>query len=272
MHSWTALSREDHAKSHWRPRSGFTFAAQQQIVPVILAELAKMLPHYPLGFVKNESDTYQAVALVGLGGERNLYVDDGSKWLCSYVPAILRSYPFALQKDSAENAVLCIDRDFICDDAAFPRLFEDNGELEVKTSEVLQFVSQCEQNRQLTNTASDALATAGVIEPWPISVERGENEPPLKINGMHRVNEEALNKLDAEALGGLRTSGALALAYAQMYSTAQIEQLTKRAEYLAQVDQQSSPPEGLSDLFSNEDSGSLNFDAFNTASNDMEEK
>ena len=212
MNSWAAISRTEHAQSHWRPRKDFEFTAAQQIVPVIITELTKLLPHYVLGFVQTENDAYQAVALVGLGGERNLYISADSKWLCSYVPAALRAYPFALhkntnEKETNENAILCIDELFINDDEAFPRLFKDDGELEDKAAEVLDFVTQCEQNRQLTDTAAAALATAGIIEPWPISIGRGEGQEPLKINGMHRINEEALNKLDAEALSGLDFGG-----------------------------------------------------------------
>ena len=133
-------------------------------------------------------------------------------------------------------------------------------------------MTQCEQNRQLTDTAAAALATAGIIEPWPISIGRGEGQEPLKINGMHRINEEALNKLDAEALSGLRASGALVLAYAQLFSIAQMDQLTNRAEYLARAKEQASPSAGLSGLFSNEDSGSLNFDAFDSVNTDTDTK
>lgn len=277
MHSWVALSRTEHAQHHWQPRRDFEFAAAQQIVPVMLAELTKLLPHYALGFIKDENEAYQAVALVGLGGERNLYTTAESKWLCSYVPAALRAYPFALLKDADQNkdnaqTILCIDESFITRNEACPRLFKDDGELEDRVAEVLKFTTQCKQNRQLTKLASGALATAGVIEPWPVSIERGASEEPLKVNGVHRINELALNELDCDGLADLRSTGALALAYAQLFSTAQLEQLTQRAEYHQKTAKRSAPPASLSGLFSSEDSGSLNFDAFDSVTTDVHER
>lgn len=276
MQSWIAISRNEHANSHWRPRHGFEFAAEQQVIPVVIAELAKLIPHYPLGFVKTENDTYQAGALVGLGGKRNLYITQDSKWLCRYVPALLRAYPFALHKDAknedaSDTTILCIDEAYVSDDEALPRLFNKDGELAEGAAEKLNFLSQCEQNRQLTTTATAALAAAGIIEPWLISIGRGEGEEPLTIDGMHRINEEALNQLDAERLANLRASGALALAYAQLYSMAQMEQLTERAEYLAGANKKTQPEE-LDELFSNEDSGSINFDAFQPSTDDTGSK
>ena len=277
MHSWTAVSRTEHANCHWQPRQGFEFAAEKQVVPVMLAELTKLLPHYVLGFVKNENEAYQAVALIGLGGERNLYITASFKWLCSYVPAMLRAYPFALikdanQKDGNEQAILCIDELCITDDEACPRLFKDDGELEDKVAEVLNFTTKCEQNRQVTTAASADLTEAGVIESWPISLERDDGEEPLKVNGLHRINETALNALNADELANLRDSGALALAYAQLFSMGQLEQLTQRAEYHARAAKQAEPPAGLRGLFSTEDSGSLNFDAFESSNDDTENK
>lgn len=273
MPSWTAVSRTEHAKSYWRPRNGFEFAATEQVVPIILAELPQLLPHYILGFLETKNNIYQPIALVGLGGGRNLYITAEYKWLCSYVPSALRSYPFALHQDPSRedgNAILCIDESSISNDETFPRLFREDGELAEKAAGMLNFVTQCKQNQRLTTIASAALASAGVIEPWPVCISRGEGEEPFTINGMYRINETALNTLDGEVLASLRASGALALAYAQLFSIAQIGQLTKRAEYLLEGKAHAPLPPGLTNLFNNEDSGSLNFDALDLDKIDTE--
>ena len=70
----------------------------------------------------------------------------------------------------------------------------------------------------------------------------------------------------------MRLAGALPLADAQLLAMAQMSQLTMRAEYINNAKTQKSLASEFSDLFSSEDSGSLNFDAFDTASNDMEDK
>lgn len=272
MSSWVAVSRQEHATIHWRPRSGFEFAAAQQAVPIIMAELSKLLPHYVLGFVKTDNDSFQAVALVGLGGERNVYTTSDSKWMCSYVPATLRAYPFAQFNSPEGDSILCIDDAFLTTDTVHPRLFGNDGELEQRATEMRDLVAQCEQNRQLTVQACSALAEAQVIEHWPISISRGNGKEPLKIEGMYRINEKELNSIDADTLAFLRNSGALPLAYAQLFSIGQTSQLTQRAEYLAKQNEQASPASDLSNLFSSENTGSLNFDAFDTRNEDTEDK
>jgi len=66
MTQWIALSKTDHAASLYWPRDGYHFASDQQVVPVLVAELGKLLPHYALAFVK-EGERYQPVAITGLG-------------------------------------------------------------------------------------------------------------------------------------------------------------------------------------------------------------
>lgn len=265
MSSWIALSRTDHANKHWRPRKGYEFAATKQIVPVIIAELAKLLPHYVTGFAQGDDGSFQFVALVGVGGDRNLYITKDSQWLCSYVPASLRAYPFALLNDSEGNKVFCLDDDYLSDDDTFPRIFKDDSTLDKAAAETLDFISQCEQNRLLTVKACAALSEAGLIQSWPISIDRGEGQDPLKINGLHKVDEEKLGILDADALTVLRDLGGLPLAYAQLFSTAQVDQLTQRADYLAKEKDNVAPSSSLGSLLSNDDEGSLNFDALDPA-------
>lgn len=95
MAQWIALSKTQHAKHSYLPRQGYSFAVNQAVAPVLLAELPKLLPHYALGFIQQETG-YQAVVLLSLDGQNNLYLHSDGRWLGSYVPASLRGYPFTL--------------------------------------------------------------------------------------------------------------------------------------------------------------------------------
>ncbi len=263
MGEWIAISRTQHAKKKYRPRAGYEFAAKQQVVPVMLAELARLLPHYALGFMQAEDATYHLVALAGLGGERNLYITHDHLWLCNYVPAALRAFPFAMHNDSAGNKIFCLLDSHLSDDEEHPSLFNAEGELDKLAAEHLNFVSQCENNRQITATACAALAKVGLIKPWAISINRPEAQEPLQVNGVHRIDEEAMAKLDAVAFADLRKSGALAIAYAQIFATVQLEQLTLRLEYFAKEKLEKADLAGLGSLLNTDSGGSLNFDFLN---------
>jgi len=260
MSSWVPISRTEHAKHTWRTKKGYEFAAGQQIVSVLLAEAPKILPHYVSGFVQADDGSFDWVVLVGVGGERNLYVTPDSHWFCSYIPANLRAYPFALMKDEEGKAVLCLEESYLTTDSDQNRLFQEDGELDPSVAQAVEFIGQCEKNRQITRLACESLKEAGLIKPWPITISRGDDVEPLNIEGMHCVDEEKLNNISGESLVSIRNTGALLLAYSQILSTAQMDQLTLRANYLAKSASKQVAPVNLDSLLNEEDSGSLSFD------------
>jgi hypothetical protein len=257
MPQWIALSRTDHAETLYWPRNAYHFAAENQVVPILIAELGKLMPHFPLGFVSDEHGLH-AVALLGLGEGRNLYVTPEGQWLGSYVPALLRGHPFRVVPNERGQVSLCIDKDHLTDEPSAKPLFNDEGNLAKPVAQTLEFLKQCEQNRQATQACTQKLADAGVIEAWPLQVKQDKGQAPKTLRGLHRINEKALNALDAETFHTLR-GGPLSLAYAQMLSTHQLNQLTQRAELLSKAGSTQEMPENLDSLFDSEDDD-LTFD------------
>ncbi|MCD6008528.1 SapC family protein [Halomonas sp. IOP_31] len=256
MPQWIAISRTQHAEHHYQPRQGYRFAAEQPVASILLAELPKLLPHYALGFIQ-QGEQYQPVALLGLDGQTNLYVAPNGKWLGSYVPASLRGYPFTLANTEDGQTALCIAQDHLLESEQGEPLFDGEGRLNERVQQTLNFLQECEKSRQLTQQAAKALGDSGVIEPWPLQVERGEGQEPLKVQGLYRINETALNELSAEAFASLRSHGALALAYGQLFSMHQLSQLTERAKFhakhQAQQPVEKAPSEPLESLFGGDD-------------------
>jgi hypothetical protein len=258
MTSWQVISRSEHDKARWRQRKDYEFAADQQVAEVLLAELGSVLPHYVLGFIKAE-DQYQLVAVLGLGGARNYFVGLDNKWWCNVIPAAFRGYPFILHtnSDGAEK-VLCIDEGYLSEDSNDTAVFQEDGELDPSTAKVLDYLSKCDSNRGLTQKACDSLAEANIIESWPLKIRAEDDEKAVPIEWLYRINEHALNSLSRSALAVLRSNNALPMAYAQLFSMNQLNQLSERAKLLdlqiAQVDSN----QGKSGIF--EDEGSLNFD------------
>ncbi len=146
MPQWIALSRTQHADHFYLPRQGYTFADRQVIAPILLAELPKLLPHYALGFIKQEAG-YQAVAFLSLDGQTNLYLHSDGRWLCNYVPASLRGYPFTLANTEDGQKALCLDQAHLSEEQGEP-LFDEEGNLAATVQRTLEFLNQCEQNRE----------------------------------------------------------------------------------------------------------------------------
>ncbi|WP_048306566.1 SapC family protein [Halomonas sp. PR-M31] len=222
---------------------GYGFAATQQLVPILIAELGQLLPHYVLAFVQ-QNGRFTPVAVTGLGGERNLYLDADGKWLAGYVPAILRGYPFSLANNETDQQVLCIHREHLLEGQGSESstdtnskqplpLFDGQGALSPPVQQTLDFLKKCDANRRITQTASHLLQGNGLIEPWPLEIERANDQEPLTVKALYRVSERALNALKADAFAGLRRHGALPLAYAQLFSMNQLSLLSDRAAFHA---------------------------------------
>lgn len=257
MPEWIALSRTQHAEHSYLPRQGFTFAQNQAVAPVLLAELPKVVPHYALGFIKQEAG-YQAVALLSFDGQTNLYLHSDGRWLGNYVPASLRGYPFTLANTEDGQKALCLDQAHLSEEQGEP-LFDEEGNLAGTVQKTLEFLNQCEQNRVLTQQSTEVLASADVIEQWPLKLERGEGHEPISVNGLYRVSEAALNGLEADAYAQLR-GGPMALAHAQLFSMSQLTQLSERAKFQAEHGATQEVPENLDSVLDGMDDEELTFD------------
>lgn len=256
MPQWIALSRTEHSNQHVLPRDGYHHSAKQRVVPVLLAELNKLIPYYELGFIR-QGDSYAPVAVLGVQG--NAYLAPDGRWFSPYVPAQLRGYPFALAKADNDQQVLAIDTAHLVNGPEGKALFDEQGELSEHTRKVFDFLAHSEKNRLVTQQAADVLAKHQLLVPWELVIATdAEGGTPVKLDGLYRVDEQALNALAPEALAELR-GGPLALAYAHLFSTAQHKALADRVQFQAKYAEQGSDvPSNLDDVFDGDDD--LEFD------------
>ena len=89
MTELAAISPEHHAKKVWKHVTDYAFVAEDTVIPLVGAELSKVAPVMPIGFMKVEAG-YQLVAITSLQRGQNLYVAPDGKWLGGYIPAALR--------------------------------------------------------------------------------------------------------------------------------------------------------------------------------------
>ncbi|WP_404342574.1 SapC family protein [Vreelandella venusta] len=258
MSQWTVISKSHHAQALYYPREGYHHAREQLVASVLLAELPKLVQHFTLGFMP-KGERYVAVALLAVEQSQNLYVHPDGRWLGGYVPASLRGYPFSLLPDEHGQRVLCIDAEQLTDAADLGQpLFDEHGHPSTAVAKQLDFHKYCEANRQRTQQAVDALQQADVLHPWPLEVNQGEGETSRKIEGLYRIDEKALNTLEATTYATLQ-GAPMALAHAQLFSAHQLSQLTERARFHAQHASQE-VPENLDSVLDGVNDDDLTFD------------
>lgn len=211
------VSSERHRDLRWTPFADYSFARSAQVASVVLAELPRAILSLPIGFLRG-NEVVQPVALLGLRPEENLFVGADGRWLGPYVPAAFRGYPFRLLPLEGDSRMaLCVDESsgLIGADEGEP-FFGPDGQPAERVRKVVEFLSQVENNRQATIKAAGALDAAGLLVPWPIELQEGEKR--RRVEGLWRVDEEALNRLEGAALASLRDVKALALAYMSLVS------------------------------------------------------
>ena len=248
MSNWVTVSRQQHASMRYAPRQNYHFTAEQVVVPILAGELRQALTQFVMGFIKRE-ERYHLVALLGRAAQSHQYLhpDDG-RWIGSYVPAHFRGYPFTVARQKgSDEMVLQVHADHLLQQGGGP-LFNEQGELAEPVRQQLGFVGECAKNRRLTDSACQTLAELGILQPWQVD----EGGPGVK--GLYQVEEAALNKLTAQQLHCLQGMP-LAVAYGQIFSMAQHDQLAQRAALHAKLD----IPESVDELFM-DDNDDLQFD------------
>ena len=221
------LSPSRHRHLRWRRFNSYVHANRNSLVGLAAAEVSKAALALPLTFT-NQQGQWSLCALLGFVPGQNLYVTPDGQWIGAYIPATLRAHPFHLGWEGTD-ANLCIDEDsgLLVSDGSGEPIFSEKGGLSDSVEQVWNFLSQTADSLLALEEACGVLAAAGVIEPWPISVQTAEGSRPL--SGLHRINEAALNGMDDATFGNLRRAGVVGVAYAQLLSMGNLADLGKLA-------------------------------------------
>ena len=203
-------------------RKHFGFAKGAHLLPLTVAEVGPALKHYPLVFVaEGETSTLALVALTGLPGQGNRFIDAQGEWTPGvYIPAYVRGYPFiALRPSEKADPVLAFDpsaADFKT--RGGQTLLGADGQPTEQLKGIAAFQAEYRQLAERTAVMTQALNVAGVLEDGTLSLKPQAGGEAQQIGGFLVVSEQKLKALSADALKKLMDADALGLAYAQLFS------------------------------------------------------
>jgi hypothetical protein len=223
----TPLDKERHAALALPPeRKNFAFAADASLLPLTFAEVGLALRSYPVALLP-EGDAIVLVALVGLPGQGNRFVDARGEWRAgTYIPAYVRGYPFiALRPADGGEPVLAFDPaadDFQAEDGQ--RLIGADGEPSTQLKGILAYQAEYRELAERTQAITHALQDAGVLEEGSLQIQTSGGEPQ-RIDGFLVVSEQKLRTLSPDMLRKLMDADALGLAYAQLFSMGSLDNL-----------------------------------------------
>lgn len=229
------VNRERHAKKRVKNLESFSFAKDFHVASVMAHEFVRAAAIYPIVFIEdNNTDSFRPVALFGIDNGENLFVDQEGRWQASYIPAVVRRYPFALAKTGEDVFTVCIDEasPLVGDEDGLP-LFNEDGEPAEALENVKRYLSELQQMDAQTDAFCAFLAEHNMFT--PLNVQLRHTDQVKNIVGCFVINEERLNRLSDELFIEMRQRGYLSATFAHLHSLSQVERLLKLKEAKAAV-------------------------------------
>jgi len=223
-----ALDSELHRNLRLAPMDQFRFAADATALPVVVGEFADLARQNALAFLRAQDGELVPVALVGLPGGKNLYLDKKGQWTAPYVPAFVRRYPFVFAQTGPDQLTLCVDRD--CKQLgpkAGERLFDDQGQPTPRVQQALALLAEFQRQHAQTRSFVQRLDGAGLLMQAQADARLGDGRQ-LSLQGLLVVDENKLRDLPADTLKAWAHSGELGLVYAHLLSLGHLVELLRR--------------------------------------------
>ena len=226
------LNNVDHADLRVIAAHGVSFGDGINQALVLPTEFEAVQREYPILIRRDPAGAYQAVALLGLDRDENLFLDE-TGWRARYVPAVQRRGPFsiALQRDERggePRAMIHVDLDH-------PRVSRSEGERLFLpaggNSPYLQGVSrtlgQIHDGLEIAGPMFATFEELGLIEPIDIEIKL-DDHTAYDVPDVYTIAPDRLTAITGSALERLHQSGLLRAALWIASSMGNIQELIDR--------------------------------------------
>lgn len=212
------LLNSDRHKRAGIKSANFDFARESNSVPLGANELFAAQFDFPVVFT--ESNPPQPVAVLGVGGSRNTFIDHDGKWRAdTYVPAYIRRYPFVLATGIAPGQIhVAIDEAAACFNAdGGERLFEDDGNPSRFTRNAIEFCRAFQAQLEIAQAFGEALEATGLLTPKRVDIQIPDGTR-ISLDRFRIVDEARFDALPDATFLTWRRRGWLGLVYAHFLS------------------------------------------------------
>lgn len=210
------------------PPHPFAFCGKIRAIPLTVSEISEASKFYPIVFMAKETPV--PLAILGLGEDLNLFVDEDGNWdPATYIPGYLRRYPFALAGEQGG------DRMALVLDAAYPglsssgerKLFQ-GGEVSEFSKQAMEFARTYEEDRRLTEQVMNHLKKFNIVESQTAQFTPSGTTEARPFAQYFGVDEKKLVALTDEQFLELRRMNVLPVLYSQLISLTNWRQLIAR--------------------------------------------
>lgn len=228
-----ALDRATHRNLRVHlPVTDWRVAARLNSMFLAAIEFGDACREYPVVFVHAGADAegkqqIAPVTVFGLAQEENLYVADDGSWRATYMPALLRLYPFGIGRVDDKTFAICIDAAWsgVSSTDGTP-LFTDTGEPSELTKQVQQQLELAEAEVQRTRLVGLKLLELDLLRDMRFDATMPDGQK-LSVDGFLTVDEEKLKALPDAAVLDLQRTGLLGLVHAHLISLGNMRRLAE---------------------------------------------
>jgi hypothetical protein len=205
---------------------GLTFSRKTNSVLLAGAEFPEACKHFPIAFTKIAERAALPVAVLGFRDRENLFVDASGKWVCEYVPAYIRRYPFALgDRGDGQSFTVCIDEAYAGFNADEGQpLFDASGEPTEYLKSALAFLQDYQAQMKRTDGFLNTLWELDLFKEFTANLNAPDGARH-SIAGLMMVDAEKLQSLPDVELLRLARSGELAWIYSHLISISNFDRM-----------------------------------------------
>lgn len=224
------LNNVDHADLRVIARHGAEYGDAVNQVLVFPTEFEELQREYPIFFRRDANDVLQAVALLGLDRDENLYLDAGG-WNARYVPAVQQRGPFSIVLQTPRPGAV-EPEPMIHVDLDHPRVSRSEGEpLFLPAGGHAPYLQQASRvlgliydGLELSRPFFAALEALDLVEPVEVEATLTDGRSYV-LPDLFTVSEARLQGVGGEDLERLHRSGTLRAVYAMLASQANVPRL-----------------------------------------------
>ena len=183
---------------------------------VFISEFRDVQAHYPIFFQKNpQTGQFEAIALLGLADEENLFLND-SGWNASYVPLSIQRRPFLIGfQEKVEDGVVS-EEPVIHIDMDSPRLSDSQGEAvflpqggqSPYIQKIAAILMTIDQGHKDTKSFIETLLQHELLESVKVDVTL-DDKSKLSMDFLYTINEEEVAQLPDDLVADLHRLGYL---------------------------------------------------------------
>jgi hypothetical protein len=235
MANHVLLNNVEHKDIKIITRKSVEYGDNVWCAPTFFTEFRSVQAYYPILFQKdNQTDTFNIVALFGFKNGENLFLNKNG-WDANYIPLSIQRLPFLIGfqevnkkgvTDRQRVITLDMDSPRVSNSDGMPLFLEYGG-----NSEYLETIANILETLHLGLEENkgfiDSLLKYQLIEPLTVDVELKDGSKNSLI-GFHTINEDMLNKLNADAIVELHQAGYLQAIYIMLASQVHFRELVDR--------------------------------------------